>query len=161
MKSSYFVVATAMFLVIGGLVGINYVKLKQDCTGYLERAANANTIELALKELTVAIDHLEKNDLTAGYTSVLWQTPDEDIEYWYSNLKSAQNELTVNLGKEMTPLEQSNILLKLRETLMTEDGIRYPAGLHNYPLNGLLGTLLIISGIAFFITGVGSGYITD
>ncbi len=31
--------------------------------------------------------------MTSGYTSILWQTPDEDIGFWYTNLKASQQEL--------------------------------------------------------------------
>ena len=57
------------------------VSMKQNCTGYLKRAADANTVETAKEQLQKSIQYLEANNLTKGYTSVLWQTPDEDIEY--------------------------------------------------------------------------------
>ena len=37
-------------------------------TGYLKRAADANTIILANEEFSKAISYLESNNLTSGYT---------------------------------------------------------------------------------------------
>lgn len=118
------------------------IELKQNCIGYLEQAANANTIELAKASLSKAITYIEKRDLTDGYTSVIYKTPDEDISFWYKNLIECQNELNCVTSKT-TQLEKSNILLKLRETLVsTHEGnsvVIYPNGLSVYPLNLLLG----------------------
>lgn len=46
------------------------MELKQNVSGFLKRAADANTIELANQELTKALDYLEANNLTSGYTSI-------------------------------------------------------------------------------------------
>lgn len=92
------------------------VVFEQNVKGYLKRAGDANTIELANVELTKALDYLEANNLTSGYTSILWKTPDEDIDFWYRNLKASQRELQT-LNSE-SPLERTNVLMKLRETLL-------------------------------------------
>lgn len=75
-------------LVLAGAGAVVYkrIEFKQNCTGRLERAANANTIEIAVKEVDSAILFAETKGYTSGYTSVFYQTPDEDIEYWYNNL---------------------------------------------------------------------------
>lgn len=131
-----------------------HIVLQQKCTGYLMRAANANTIELANTQLAIAIKYLEDNNLTSGYTSVLWKTPDEDIEFWYNNLKISQNEL-LKVDSTFSALEKTNILMKLRETLTdTNDGsdkLTYPFGLSRYPNNLLWGILLSISVILIVI----------
>ena len=140
------------------IVAINSIKrvvsLKQNCTGYLKRAADANTIETAKAELQVAIEYLEKNNLTKGYTSVMWQTPDEDIAFWYNNIKASQNEL-MKVDSTTSSLEKSNLLMKLRETLLDNgkegDSLTVPDGLEFYPEN----LIYAILNIAAFLIIIG------
>jgi hypothetical protein len=155
-------------LLLAGCLGIyipyivKNINLKQDCVGYLERASNANTIEMAAVELKTALDYIEENKLTEDHTSVLWETPDEDMGFWYKNLKASYNEL-ITLSADATPLEKSNMLMKLRETLLEDSGdggqVIYPDGLSRYPNNLMWGILmwltlpaLIGSGVLFIIS---------
>ena len=113
------------------------LRFKQQVTGYLKRAADANTIDLASEELTTALHYVEKHGLTTGYTSIFWQTPDEDISFWYRNLVASQKELQAS--RNASALERTNVLLKLRETLL-DDGdkkskVTVPAGISIYPNN--------------------------
>ncbi len=113
------------------------VEFNQNCTGYLKQAADANTIELAIDRLDKAIDYVELQDWTDGYTSILWKTEDENIGFWYKNIKASRVELEKAL--DASQMEQTNVLMKLRETLTEsgEDGtyITYPCGLWKYPKN--------------------------
>lgn len=124
------------------------ILLTQNCTGYLKRAADANTVDMASVQLNKAISYLENNNLTSGYTSVLWRTPDEDVGFWYGNLKASQLELS-KVDSTTSSLEKSNLLMKLRETLMdntTEgDDITVPDGLSRYPNNAMWGILFLVS----------------
>lgn len=129
------------------------VVFKQNVSGYLKRAADANTIDLAREELTRAIDYLEANNLTSGYTSILWRTPDEDIEFWYRNLKASQRELEV-LNSE-SALERTNVLIKLRETLVDngeKTKVTVPEGLSVYPHNKLWAGLMLYALIALIFS---------
>ena len=113
------------------------VEFEQNCTGYLKQAADANTIELAIDRLDKAIEYVESKNLTDGYTSILWKTEDENVGFWYKNLKSSRVELEKALCSSQ--MEQTNVLMKLRETLTdnNENGtyITYPYGLWKYPHN--------------------------
>ena len=113
------------------------VEFEQNCTGYLKQAADANTIELAIDRLDKAIEYAESKNWTDGYTSILWKTEDENIGFWYKNLKSSRVELEKALCSSQ--MEQTNVLMKLRETLTdnNENGtyITYPSGLWKYPYN--------------------------
>lgn len=132
--------------------------------GHLKRAADANTLRTAQEELTVAVTYLEDHGITSGYTSVLYRTPDEDVGFWYKNLKESQGELTRALeNREIGQLEASNVLMKLRETLVDHgkegDSITAPSGIEVFPNNKLyalgdvLGLLLAaIGAILIFIT---------
>lgn len=148
--------ALGLLLVIGPMIVFGafiYQKtmFKKHVSGYLKRAADANTIELAHEELTRALTYLEENDLTKGYTSVLYETPDEDIGFWYRNLKASKEEL--EKLENPSALERTNVLMKLRETL-TDSGektrVTTPDGIHLYPNNAIWAGLGWGSLVAFF-----------
>ena len=150
-------VATLLFIVAGGIflvVGIKQIQLNQNCTGHLKRAADANTVELAKSELDIAVKYLEDNNLTSGYTSIIYKTPDEDIGFFYNNLKACQSELN-KVNDSTSMLEKTNVLMKLRETL-TDDGektsLTYPDGLSRYPNN--LGYAILMIFAILDITGL-------
>ena len=150
------VILLIVSLIVPAIVTVKSVKFSQECTGYLKQAADANTVELALERVDLALNYIESHNLTSGYTSVLWRTEDENIEYWHRNIKACREELENNI--EASSLEKSNVLMKVRETL-TDEGERgteltVPKGLSRYPYNLLFGILNIISCILFFIAMV-------
>jgi hypothetical protein len=112
--------------------------------GYLKRAADANTIELAKQELGRAVSYLQEHNMTSGYTSVFYTTPDEDVGFWFNNLNQSLNELN-KLSSTATELEKSNTLMKLRQTLLDhkESGeeITSPDGISVFPNNVLWASL--------------------
>ena len=132
------------------------VQFNQKCEGYLKQAADANTVEIALDRINLALDYIERNNLTDGYTSILWNTEDENIGFWYKNIKACKSELEACLTG--TQLEKSNVLMKVRESLTDngEHGTRMtvPDGISAYPHNVLffiLNTISIIVLIFGFI----------
>lgn len=132
--------------------GVKKAQWTQNVTGYLKHAADANTIPLALQELTKVVNYLEANNLTEGYTSIFYRTPGDDIGFWYQNLKASQLELQ-NL-KPTNALERTNVLMKLRETL-TDSGeksskVTYPRGLDVFPNNKIWAALITAAVFAFF-----------
>jgi hypothetical protein len=88
----------------------NGITFDIDCTDRLKRAADANTIELAKTELQHVVQSLERRGLTTGYTSVLYQTPSEDIGFWYTNLKASLDVLE-SVRPDAPLLERSNLLI--------------------------------------------------
>ena len=138
----------------------NGVLFNQNCGGYLKRAADANVINMAKVELNRALVYIEAKGLTNGYTSVFFRTPDEDLEFWYQNIKSALTELNT-LGEDTSTLEKSNALIKLRETLLDHrdgaDSLTVPAGISIFPNNvfyaivGYIPLFLMIPGICRLI----------
>lgn len=127
--------------------GVKDILFQQRCGSYLENAAVAGAPDKALENLNVAIDYIEAKGLTSGYTSILWKTEDENVEFWYHNLKDSQEKLERCLnGSQM---EKDNALMKLSETLIkqTKEGQKLvaPQGIHVYPNNKLFAIFNAIS----------------
>lgn len=158
MKLTLSLILSTAFFILNVIMIIKNVQFNQNCGGYLERASNANSIEMAQKELSIALKYIEENELTSGYTSVIWRTPDEDIGYWYQNIKTSLEELK-QLPDNTTSLEKSNMLIKLRETLIDhgEKGshLTVPDGISRYPDNAFYGSVfwifLLSSGLMWSI----------
>lgn len=142
--------------ILGGL-SLKEMYLKQNCTGYLKCASDASTTELALRELDKAIEYLERNELTEGYTSILWKTQDENVGFWYQNLKECQNELR-KVDSKTSQLEKTNLLMKLRETLTDNDengtSLTVPKGLSRHPHNIIWGLIQSIGYVLIYIPSV-------
>ncbi len=131
-------------LTIFGLQIMLKIDFSRNVKDYLKLAADANTIELAEAQLGTALDNIESRGWTGGYTSALYESPLENVGFWYDNLKASKEELTNIRGG--TSLEKTNTLIKLRETLL--DGgnegktrVTYPKGIQRFPHNLLYGCL--------------------
>lgn len=124
-------------LLWAGLRIYNCIVYDIDCGGHIKRAADANTVDLATQEMKTVITYLEARGMTSGYTSVLYRTPDEDVGFWYQNLKASLDELN-KVKPETTQLERSNILIKLCETLLDHGEsvtVTDPSGISIFPNN--------------------------
>lgn len=149
------------FLIVCGYAVVDAVQFDRNCEGHLKRAADANSIEMAQAELQIAIDYIEAEDLDTGYTSIFYTTPDEDMGYWANNLREANNELKDMISADTSSnLEKSNMLIKLRETLLDHKGgdsgdqVTVPGGVSRYPNNATYMWLLLattFSCVGFFI----------
>ena len=94
-------------IVICVVIIIKCITFNINCGDYLKRAADSNTVELAADNLKVALDYMEANGMTTGYTSVVWKSPDEDVAFWYNNIKESYNEI-VSLDETATNLEKTS-----------------------------------------------------
>jgi len=124
----------APFTVLVLMVIIQLLVFDINVTGHLKWAAKANNIKLAVQQMDIAVSYLEEHNLTSGYTLFRW--PTHDIGFWYTNLLDALNDLE-DLDPEAGSLEVSNVLMKLRETILEEgEGSRvttpFLAFLHPY-----------------------------
>jgi hypothetical protein len=155
MKAFAGVLLILVFLSWGAARGLNNIMFGIDCGGHMKRAADANSVELATEEMRTVVSYLENNGMTSGYTSILYRTPDEDVGFWYKNLKASLGELETT-SPQATPLEKSNVLMKLRETLLDEGqsvGVTVPDGISIFPSNtaymlwSLLGCVMAIVGV--------------
>lgn len=151
------IVAFLALVVIYVIIGVKAIRFDIECEGHLKRAADANSVELAKQELKTAVDYLFWSGRNTGYTSVLWKTPDEDVTFWYNNLESAYRELEA-LPEDATPLEKTNVLMKLRETL-TDDSqygvaVTVPDGISRHPHNAMFGWLRLIAWVFVLFGGL-------
>ena len=125
-------------LIIFGMVCFKSIVFNINCGDYLKRAADSNTVELAVDNLKVALNYIEANNMTSGYTSVLYNSPDEDVAFWYANIKQSYEELTA-LDENTTNLEKTNLLMKLRETLLDNkekgESLTLPKAISVFPNN--------------------------
>jgi hypothetical protein len=126
---------------------VTEIQFNQNCKGFLKQTADANSVELAIDRLNIAIKYVEDNNLTSGYTSVLYKTENENIGFWYKNLLTCREELTQCINSSQ--FEQTNVLMKVRESL-TDDGehgteITVPLGIARYPNNKAWGCFIFFS----------------
>ena len=132
------IICTLIFISWGTIRIVKGITFNLNCGAYLKRAAEANTVEIAKGELAKALNYIEKENLTTGIVSIFLKNPTNDIGFWYNNLKAAHEELD-NLSDETTPLEKTNVLMKLRESLTdASDGstsVTIPEGISIYPQN--------------------------
>ncbi len=159
MKKLICIIACISLVIWGGVrLYQDNITFNQNCKGHLKLAADANTVELAKQELAIAVKYCEDQGLTQGYTSIMYRTPDEDVKFWYTNLKASLNELNA-VSADATQLEKSNVLMKLRETLLDNrnDGtsVTYPEGISIYPNNMAYCIWALISFIVAVIAGIG------
>lgn len=132
-----------------GCVVYNNIVFDIHCGGHIKRAADANTVKMAEDELNIAIKYLDENHITSGYTAVIYNTPDTDVGFWYNNLKSSREELG-KVTEETSQLERTNVLMKLRETLLDGNHVTMPNGIGAFPHNALYfwsGWIVLIMGI--------------
>ena len=92
MKGIILAIGVVLFLLWAGIRTVEYYQYEIACGGHLKRAADSNTTEMAKKELDIALKYMETGNLTEGYTSILFNTPDEDIGFWHQNVQSARME---------------------------------------------------------------------
>ena len=151
-------VFTAVFIIWCVIRIANAVSFDLECKAYLQRAAAANTVELAKPELAKAIEYAEQNNLTSGIVSIFLKNPTNDIGFWYGNMKASYEELD-KIADDATALEKTNVLMKLRETLTDRDSsggtkITVPEGIAIYPNNVVYFWLCIftVAGICVFGT---------
>ena len=143
------------------LTAINSIQFDINCEGHLKRAADANSIKLAKQELKISLDYIEEHKMTTGNTAVLWVKPEHELDFWYDNIKSSYDELSL-LTDSTSGLEKSNMLIKLRETLIDHSGksgdsVTKPPKIANYPHHLLIWILGWVSAIVLVVGLIRAG----
>ena len=123
--------------IVFGIARVNkYYDFEINCGGHLKRAADANTVEMAIPELQMALKYIEENHLTEGSSHFLFKTPECDLAFWHNNLQASLKELQ-SIDPKASLLERTNVLMKLRQTLLdhTEKGesVTTPPHISVYP----------------------------
>ena len=133
MKTILISLSIVLFVSCLGYGTYKAIVFDTQCKEYLSLAANANSIELAKTNLDKAIQYIEQNQLTSGNTAFFIKGPSTDLTSWYANLKACQKEVWAMDVKKGTVLEETNLLMKLRESLMSEGLIIIPENIAIYP----------------------------
>lgn len=152
-RNTVIIICFVIVSVVAFIRIVNAIQFSINCEQYLKRASDANTVENASMNLSKAIKYLEAHDLTNGIVSIFLHQPSNDIGYWYSNLKSALNELN-SVKPEASQLEKTNILMKLRETLIDEGKgivVTTPEGISIYPHNCVMFWIGTVSLVLMFL----------
>ena len=126
----------SLLVFIGVRVRASYL-FEMNCSMFLKRAADAATPAIAGESLDQALGYIEAHRLTTGFTSVIWRTPNEDIGFWYRNIRSARGVIN-ELSPHSSLLEQSNVLIRVREVLTDHNEVTFvtvPSGISIYPHN--------------------------
>lgn len=149
-KLTLAIIFTLLFLGWGATRGILYIQFDRNVEGYLKRAADANTVQLAAENLDVALKHIEREEWTSGYTNIMYRTPNEDVGFWYKNLRASRDELN-QIKPETSLMERTNVLMKLCETLLDHQSkgvsVTTPPGIPIFPFNALFAIWAWVSGI--------------
>lgn len=158
MKKAIFIILAIVLFIMPCVVWtcgiVKEIQFSANCGDYLKMAADANSIDIAEKHLTSAVDYLEKNNLTSGYTKIFVYYPKNNIGLWYENLKSAQTQLRYMQGTDYTELEESNMLMKLRETILDENGsLTHPEGISMAPNYTMMFWLMVFLWVPCWIAG--------
>jgi len=155
---------SAVSLVIGLLLlvppVVSHFGFTWGCEEYLKRAADCSTPEQCGKELDRALQYMRDHGLTSGNSGIIFKTPASDVAFWYNNIGGAREAVRALEGSEKTSaLERSNVLIRVRETLLDEGkAVTLPPHISWYPDVMLMVTLSILGGvsvaasvIAFFV----------
>lgn len=151
-----FFVGFLILALVGSCRIVNEIWFDRGCEGFLKQASDANTVDVAKDRLAQAIKYLDDNNLTSGYTSIVYRTPSDDVGFWYNNLKASMNELE-SVPEDANQLLRSNLLIKLRETLLDHgqsgDSVTSPNGISIYP-NNMVFCLATIFGAVLLVGAV-------
>lgn len=116
----------------------NALVFERGASGYIKRAADSNSVDLAIKNLETAVNYAEAHGMTSGYTSLFYTTPAEDVGFWHENLKAFLGELRA-IKSGGTPPEKAAVFARLGEILLDrkkEGGrITAPQGISIHPHN--------------------------
>lgn len=156
MKKVLCVLCIVSLLIWGGVRIYRSLTFSFECENYLKLAADANTVEMAKPQLDKAVSYLENHNLTSGIVSIIFHNPRNDVGFFYNNLKACQFELD-KLPEDATQLEESNVLMKLRETLVDEGEstqVTCPSGIEIYPYNVAYFWWSIISVLGMILFGI-------
>lgn len=113
--------AAAVFLISGTAATTTNIvadyHFDRDIGSHLKKAADSPTVGEAANQMDAALSAIEEQDLTGGNSAFIFKTEETSVETWYRQLKQVQTDLH-DLPDDASPLERSNVLIKVRETIL-------------------------------------------
>ena len=152
--------ASIPFLGMAMYLTVCSIQFDMNITSYLKRAADANTVEMAEGELSKVLTILKEKNLNDGWSNIFWSTGANDVKFWYSNLETSYHELK-SLPQNASHLEKSNMLIKLRETIIDHgehgDKVTTPPNISIFPNQRFIAlceafSMLILIGTILFVS---------
>lgn len=125
-------------------------KFYKGCRSHIEEAKKLNDLDLSISELDKAIDFLEKEKLTNGYTSVFDPDSDDNLERLYRDLKKSRHLLS---SREL--MSEKNLKEFLKDNAYYRIEFPISQGIEIYPYNKLYFIFAIISAFMAFLGVVG------
>lgn len=139
---------------------VGKLSFRWNCRDYLKRAADCSSVDTCREELDKAIRYAEDNGLTSGNSAAFIKTPECDVKFWYDNLVNASSALE-DVLPESTPLEKSNVLMRVRETLLDGNVVTCPPNIGYYPkvlsmyVINTLGLVTLAVGVFLLLGAIG------
>ena len=128
--------------IASAIISTIYFRIK--CETPLRKAALAETIPEAKVNLDKAIQFVEQNWLTTGYSSLFFKEDEYNITKWYATLKSAQSEIDILYVKGYDKVEELDALIALlikltdipenKQCVFLNDIVFVPTGIQFVPL---------------------------
>ena len=132
----------AIMCIASAIISTIYFRVK--CETPLRKAALAETLPEAKVNLDKAIQFVEQNWLTTGYSSLFFKDDEYNITKWYATLKSAQREIDILYVKGYDQVEELDALIALlikltnipenKQCVFLNDIVFVPTGLQFVPL---------------------------
>ena len=167
---SIFWISVLSFVIWAGVRIDKDYDLDAEGAGHFFRAYKANTVSSALDEWNKGIAFLERENLTEGNTGAFWQTPSDDLEFFYQNvlemrdfLKTLPDTLSLEsfdqkvISNEGNPVRDLSFTVFDRKALLErmEATVKNsPGGMSIYPHNYSYAIWCWISILLFIITGI-------
>ena len=128
--------------IASAIISTIYFRVK--CEIPLRKAALAETLPEAKVNLDKAIQFVEQNWLTTGYSSLFFKDDEYNITKWYATLKSAQSEIDILYVKGYDKVEELDALIALlikltnipenKQCIFLNDIVFVPTGIQLAPL---------------------------
>jgi hypothetical protein len=159
-------------LALQGVLGFAFsvwvdFQFSQNFSSHLDRAAHAPSIKVAHQELKQVEDYLVTNNLTTGNSSTFYDVNQNDLAYFYGNVKDSTAQLAeLEKSGDSTSVNSSNELMRIEGTFKVKgekgESLRTPESLSHAPNQriwfwlGLLSFALFIVGCFFIFVMFGS-----
>ena len=145
----------ALIAIVIGLV-VKGHEWSRNVEGYLKLAADAPNAEKAEQFIDRALAGIEARGISSGSSALIFHNPDADVGVWLGQLRSAKSVLTDLRGRGAGGLEETNALMKFRETLLDDEEngtiVTCPPHMSVFPNQALWAWLLGVSLVGMLVS---------